>query len=430
LRQRTVISLFSGALGLDLGLERAGFRIQAAVECDRHAAQTIRINRPEIVLLEKDIRVLSTKEILEAASLDAGEVDVITGGPSCQTFSTAGQRTSLGDPRGGLFKEFLRIVREAQPRFFVLENVRGILSAAVTHRPLCRRGPGYPPLKHGEVLGSALKLILSEIECLGYRVIFDLINTADYGVPQVRQRVLFLGSRDGEQISMPEATREQSHWVTLRQALEGATDPSLEFIRLPPGWAKYVKLVPEGGNWRDLPSGLQKNALGKAFESWGGRSGFFRRLSWDKPTPALTTRPNSKATLLCHPEELRPLSVSEYARIQQFPDDWVFAGSTSRKYEMIGNAVPLGLGEAIGKRLVQLIGRRKSRFLCRTVICANEELGKRVAKPHTILNPTRMRKTANIEAARRWLRRSLYDAAAEENGPVSSKHPHSAQASP
>jgi DNA (cytosine-5)-methyltransferase 1 len=415
LRQRTVISLFSGALGLDLGLERAGFTIRGAVECDHQAAETIRRNRPRISVLEKDIRLLSTKEILQASGLEVGEASVITAGPSCQTFSTAGQRKSLSDPRGGLFKEFLRIVREARPRFFVLENVRGILSAAVRHRPLNKRGPGYPPLEPDEILGSALKLILSEMERLGYRVIFDLINTADYGVPQVRQRVLFIGSRDGERISIPEPTHDASSWVILREALAGMNDRSPEFIRLPPGWAKYVRMVPEGGNWRDLPSNLQGAALGKAFQSWGGRNGFFRRLSWGKPTPALTTRPNSKATLLCHPEELRPLSLAEYARIQQFPPDWVFVGSTRNKYEMIGNAVPLGVGEAIGKMLVGVMRRRKSEALPPMVVCANDELAKRVAKARTILNPVRMRKTANVEAARRWLRRSLHEVRAIPN---------------
>src|SRR5438128_9050566 len=124
-REFPVISLFSGALGLDLGLERAGFRICVAVDCNRFAAETIRRNRPEIPVIDRPIEKVSTEEILKAAGLRAGEPVVITGGPSCQAFSTAGQRGSLSDPRGVMFREFLRVVREARPKFFVMENVRG-----------------------------------------------------------------------------------------------------------------------------------------------------------------------------------------------------------------------------------------------------------------------------------------------------------------
>jgi DNA (cytosine-5)-methyltransferase 1 len=402
-----LISLFSGALGLDLGLESAGFEIRAAVESDEQAASTIRKNRPDIAVLQKDIRTLSAKDILKAAGLQKTDVAVITGGPSCQSFSTAGQRRSLADPRGGLFTEFLRIVRDLRPRFFVLENVRGILSAAVKHRPLAKRGPGHPPLVPDEVLGSALKVILSEIDGLGYRVIFDLINTASYGVPQTRQRVIFIGSRDGENIAIPRTTHAEERWTTLRDALAGLTEKKPEFIRLPPRWAKYIKLVPAGGNWRNLPSRMRRHALGAAHKSWGGRSGFFRRLSWDKPAPALTTRPNSKATLLCHPTRLRPLSVGEYARLQQFPENWKFSGTASQKYKMIGNAVPPAVGKAIGKMLVRVIEHPQLIRLSAGIICLNKELVQQAGKPRTILNPPRMRRTRDLEATRRWLRKSI-----------------------
>jgi DNA (cytosine-5)-methyltransferase 1 len=144
-RGRAVISLFSGGLGLDLGLEAAGFEVRVAVECNRFAAATVRNNRPDIALIPKKLEDVTTGEILGAAGLSPGEPVVVTGGPCCQSFSTAGQRGSVSDPRGMMFRQFLRVVREARPRFFVMENVRGILSAAVRHRPLKERGPGHPP---------------------------------------------------------------------------------------------------------------------------------------------------------------------------------------------------------------------------------------------------------------------------------------------
>ncbi len=407
-----VISLFSGALGLDLGLERAGFQIRVAVECNKFAAETIRKNRPDIVVLEKDIREVTTKEVLDAAGLKPGEPAVVTGGPSCATFSTVGQRGSLADPRGGLFREFVRVVREAKPRFFVMENVRGILSAAVKHRPLAKRGPGYPPLESEERLGSALKVILGALGRLDYRVVYNLLNTADYGVPQLRQRVVFIGSRHGEDVRLPEPTHGSDEWVTLETALEGLDEADPEYTTLPKGKAKFLKLVPAGGNWRDLPPKLQKAALGRAYDSWGGRNGFCRRLAWDRPSPALTTRPDSKATVLCHPDELRPLSVREYARIQQFPEHWQFAGGVPQKYKMIGNAVPLGLGKAVGDVLAAVMRKRSKTVLERKLVCVDEGLAARIAqRREVILNPPRMRCHQSLAAARRWSARSRTPAA-------------------
>jgi DNA (cytosine-5)-methyltransferase 1 len=406
--KKAIVSLFSGALGLDVGLEKAGFKIKVAVECNRFAAETIKLNRPDIRVLQRDIRQLSTNEILSAAGLKVGEPTILTGGPSCQTFSTAGSRKSLTDPRGGLFREFVRVVREAQPRFFVMENVRGILSAAVKHRPLAKRGPGYPALEPGELLGSALQVILEELRGLGYRTVFGILNAADFGVPQRRERVVFIGSRDGEDVRLPRPTHGREEWVTLQEAVKGLVDPDPETTTIPSGKAVFLKHVPPGGNWRDLPVPLQKKALGRAYISWGGRSGFCRRLAWEKPTPALTTRPDSKATMLCHPTELRPLSVREYARVQQFPDDWKFAGGTPQKYIMIGNAVPIGLGHAVGQALAERLRRVTNKKLQPGVVCASAELEERIKnRRRIILNPARMRRYKSLEAAQRWIKRSL-----------------------
>ena len=407
-----VISLFSGALGLDLGLERAGFQVRVAVEPNRYAAATIRRNRPDTPVMEKKIEDVTTEEILETAGLEPGEPALVSGGPSCQTFSTAGRRGSLGDPRGVMFREFLRVIREAQPRFFVMENVRGVLSAAIKHRPLDQRGPGFPPLEPDEEMGSAFNTILRELKGTDYYTVFDLVNAADFGVPQSRERILFIGSRDGEPVKAPRPTHakepgeDRERWLTLSEGLEGLEEPDPVFVNLTPSSRRFLEMVPEGGNWRSLPEDLWPEALGKANDSWGGRSGFLRRLSWGKTSPALTTRPNSKATMLCHPTELRPLSVGEYAKLQQYPDGWEFDGGPAQQYLQLGNAVPLGLGEAAGRsmRAAMDLGQPGTRPLG-AVTCSNRDLLERLAKrPRTILNPVRMRKVKELAAAKEWLR--------------------------
>lgn len=405
---RSVISLFSGALGLDLGLEAAGFDVRVAVERNRFACETIRANRPDLPLIDRSIEDVHTTEILEAGRLEVGEPTLLTAGPCCQAFSTAGQRASLEDPRGVLFRHFLRVVREARPRFFVMENVRGILSAAIRHRPLKKRGPGFPPLQPDEELGSAFSLILRDLESLGYYVVFGLLNAADYGVPQTRERVVFIGSRDLELVKIPSPTHREAggrgfeQWVTLRDALAGLRSYQSDYTPLSPRNLRYLERIPAGGNWRSLPKTMQERALGGAYRSWGGRTGFLRRLSWHRPSPSLPTRPDSRATMLCHPRANRPLSVKEYARLQQFPDDWQFSGGLPQQYKQIGNAVPVGLGVAVGVALRETM-RSRARADRAGVRCADPALLERMARrPKTILNPPRMRRVKRSEAVTEW----------------------------
>lgn len=411
---RTTVSLFSGAFGLDLGLELEGFVCRVAVDCDQAAVDTVRANRPGLRVRKTRIEHVSTAELLAEAGLRPGRVGVVVGGPSCKPFSTAGKRESVSrEGEGGLFGEFVRVVQEARPRFFVMENVRGVLSAALRHRPLSRRGPGHPPLEPDEILGSALDWMLSELSGLGYSVVFSLLNAADYGVPQRRHRVLFVGSRDGECIEFPKPSHSPiggdglSPWVTLREALGGLVDPRPEYISYPESKARFLELVPPGGNWRDLPEELQRQALGRAYDSWGGRAGFCRRLAWDEAPPALTSRPDSKATLRCHPDEVRPLSVAEYKRLAQFPDDWRFCGRGLRAYyRQIGNAVPVGLGRIAGAALNSAL-RSRRRVPPGEVVCADPALAERLAaRPPTVLDPPRMRRDPDAEAAKAWLRAS------------------------
>ena len=404
-------------MGLDLGLEDAGFKTAVTVETNTWAVATIESNRPRLPVIPRKIETVTSKELLTKGSLRAGEVCVVSGGPCCQSFSTAGKRGSLADSRGGLFRDFTRIVAETRPRFFVMENVKGILSAAVKHRTLNERGPGNPPLEPDEELGSALRVILKELGELGYYVIFGLLNCADYGVPQSRRRVIFIGSRDGEEIYLPKPTHRENptngepRWVTLREAIGDLKGPNPVEINFSDRDQKLLKMVKAGQNWSDLPPEFQEEALGAAFKSWGGRSGFCRRLRWDKPAPTLTTSPVGRATTLCHPTRLRPLTTREYAVLQQFPPNWKFEGSATQKYIQIGNAVPTGLGLAIGTMLRDVMKRTARKGLSAEatnrkglVVCADPVLARSIKKqPRTQLHPPRLLKSSDPAKIREWL---------------------------
>ena len=372
----TAVSLFSGAMGLDIGLEKTGrFKILACVESDENCLKTIQLNRDKENLTSKepilfgDIKKITPRELLDEIGFKAGEIDLITGGPPCQSFSTAGKRGTVQDARGTLIWDYYRFVKEIRPRFFLMENVRGLLSAAIRHRPIAKRGPGYPPLNEVEKPGSVVKLLLSDFEKKGYRVDVFEVNAVNYGAPQLRERVLFIGNNYNLSMSFPEPThvsREEYEnckpqeepypgrksllpFRTLGDAIRGIKDDNPIIMDFSPRKKKYLSLVPPGGNWRALPEDLQRESMGKAFYAKGGRSGWWRRLSYDLPCPCLVTMPNHAGTSLCHPEEVRALSVREYARIQEFPDTWEFVGRPIDIYRQIGNAVPVRLGIVAGE---------------------------------------------------------------------------------
>jgi DNA (cytosine-5)-methyltransferase 1 len=273
---RSSISLFSGALGLDLGLEAAGFSLHLALEKDHAAVETIRLNRKRLPVMDRSITEVSSQEILAASGLKQEELALISAGPCCQSFSTAGKRHSVKDPRGNLFFNFRDVVRDLRPRFFVMENVKGMLSAAVHHRPLDERGAGFPLLTRDEQLGSGLDLIRDELSKLGYYVIFGLLNAANFGVPQKRWRVFFIGSRDGEDLHLPEETHcapdlcDQTGlpaWETLKAALDGVK--SKKWCEFTEDRRSLLSQLKTGQNWRDLPERLHRRALGAALDSWG-----------------------------------------------------------------------------------------------------------------------------------------------------------------
>ena len=337
------ISLFSGAMGLDIGLEKAGIDIKLCQDFDESCYKTMLINGKNA--MTGDIREISSDTILEASGIKKGEVFLICGGPPCQPFSTAGRRLGINDPRGSLFMDYVRMVNEIRPRFFVFENVKGLISIAVD--------------KGGEP-GEVLNIILAEFAKIGYKTVHAVVAAVYYGVPQFRERLIIIGSRDSEDIFLPAPTHFQRHqlkemrWRTLGETIKDLENNPGPFTHFSEDRLKYLRMVPEGGNWRDLPKDIQPIAMGGAWESGGGKVGFYRRLDYSQPSPTVVTSPVQKATMMCHPVKDRPLSVKEYARIQQFPDDWKIEGTISNQYKQIGNAVPVGLAEAVGRAIISV----------------------------------------------------------------------------
>lgn len=347
------VSLFSGALGLDIGIEKAGVEARVCVDNDKYCCETIRLNRPKMPVLQSKIEDLTTEEILAVAGLKKDEVFLVHGGPPCQAFSTAGSRKSLQDTRGNCVLEFIKKVSEIRPQYFIMENVRGLLSAAVSPVEKGRRVTSFE-----EQPGSALQYVLGLFNAAGYTVSFALFDSANYGVPQKRERMIFFGNKSLDRIPLPQPTHSKDgeltgkKWVSIREVFQNFNGEKHEFVTFSENRKRYYKLLKAGQNWRDLPEDIQEEAMGPSYHLGGGKTGFYRRLAWDAPSPTLVTRPNMPATDLCHPTKLRPLSVQEYKVIQQFPSGWKFAGNILEQYKQIGNAVPVGLGYVAGKTVL------------------------------------------------------------------------------
>ena len=355
------LSFFSGAMGLDLGVEKAGFDIRLACEVDKFCRQTIALNKPNAALLT-DINEYSGADVRKAAGLSGGDdIDLIMGGPPCQAFSTAGKRQGFNDGRGNVFLKYLDLCLELRPKYFVIENVRGLLSCPMDHRPHDKRGSEYPDLKEDELKGGALNFIINRLENSGYGFSFNLYNSANFGTPQIRERVIIVCSRDGKKppFLIPTHSEDGSFglpkWKTFKSCVKNISKHN--HLNFPEKRLKYYRLLKPGENWKNLPVELQKEAMGKSFYSGGGKTGFLRRLAWDKPSPTLVTHPAMPATDLAHPTEDRPLSVEEYKRIQEFPDSWELAGPLIQQYKQVGNAVPLGVGFAVGNLILNLINK-------------------------------------------------------------------------
>lgn len=360
------LSFFSGAMGLDIGLEKAGIHLLLACECDKTCRRTIAANRPDIGLIG-DIWKYNASQIREYAGLSPkDEIDVMVGGPPCQAFSTAGARRGFNDERGNALLRYVSLILEMRPRFAVIENVRGLLSAPMTHTPHSERGTNWIP-EPEERAGGALMHVLGVLRAGGYGVSFNLYNSANFGVPQSRERVIILCARDGKKLPhlVPTHSKDGSFglpkWRTLRDALDGLDPKAGDHEEFPEDRLRFYRMLGPGQYWKHLPKELHREALGGSLDAGGGKTGFLRRLDWDKPSCTLVTSPTMPATDICHPVENRPLSVQEYARIQQFPDDWIFCGSIADKYKQIGNAVPVGLGEAVGRAILSHIQGKDER---------------------------------------------------------------------
>jgi len=329
-----VLELFAGAGGLAIGLEKAGLKCVALNEIDKWACQTLRNNRPNWEVLEGDVKSFSFYKY-------KNNIDIVTGGFPCQSFSYAGKRLGLKDARGTLFYEFARVVKEVNPPICIGENVKGLLS-------------------HDE--GRTLKGMISILDEIGYRVApIKVLKAINFRVPQKRERLILVGIRKDINIEY-NYPKPYKHVYNLSDALKKGVlynndVPVSKGSEYPPHKKEILDLVPPKGYWRDLPIDIQKEYMGKSFYLGGGKTGMARRIGWDEPSLTLTCSPAQKQTERCHPDETRPFTVREYARIQTFPDDWEFAGSISQQYKQIGNAVPCNLGQEIGYSIIDFLNK-------------------------------------------------------------------------
>ena len=366
--KRKYVSLFSGAMGLDIGLERAGFECVVCNEIDPLAVETIRLNKPDLPVIPSSVEGVTAESLSEAAGFDVRGIDLLAGGPPCQAFSVFGQRRGLHDGRGRLIFQFQRLVKEVRPKVFLMENVRGLHSM-----PLVPKGDS-PELEdvrpEHQRAGSLLRELVRLFEETGYRVDCYLVNSVNYGAPQIRERLICIGNLYDQDTNFPDpqfSNRPSDglpSFRTLGDAIgNGFVDPDPSMMNFSPRKLKYLSMVPAGGNWRSLPIETQKESMGKSWYLKGGRSAYWRKLSFDFPSPTVVTMPNHAGTSMCHPTELRALTVGEMAAVQEFPDEWKFSGSPTDKCRQIGNAVPPRLGQVAGHALIALLEKAGSKII-------------------------------------------------------------------
>ena len=322
----TTIELFAGAGGLALGIEKAGFETLGLIEFDKDAAESLKTNRPNWRVIHDDIANISCMDLEEYFGIKKGELDLLSGGAPCQAFSYAGKRLGLEDARGTLFYHYAIFLQKLQPKIFLFENVKGLL----THDK-----------------GRTYATITDIFEQAGYTIQKKVLNAWDYGVPQKRERLITIGIRNDlvEKTSFT-FPKEQEYKPVLRDILldcpEGPGVPYGENKR------KIFELVPPGGYWRDIDPEIAKAYMKSCWNMGGGRTGILRRMSLDEPSLTVLTSPSQKQTERCHPLEARPFTVRENARCQTFPDEWQFCGSVQSQYKQVGNAVPVNLAYEIG----------------------------------------------------------------------------------
>jgi DNA (cytosine-5-)-methyltransferase len=319
--QLKAIELFAGAGGLALGIEKAGFNTIGLIEIDKNACNTLKFNRPNWNVINENIANISSRNLEDFFSIKKGELDLLSGGAPCQAFSYAGKRLGLEDTRGTLFYHYALFLKQLQPKIFLFENVKGLLS-------------------HDK--GKTHETIINVFKEEGYTIYEKVLNAWDYGVAQKRERLIIVGIRNdllnklNFLFPIP-----HNYKPILRDVLLDC--PESKGIAYSEYKKKIFEMVPPGGYWKDIPKDIAKEYMKSCWNMEGGRTGILRRLSLNEPSLTILTSPSQKQTDRCHPIEARPFTIRENARCQSFPDEWIFSGSVTDQYRQVGNAVPVNL---------------------------------------------------------------------------------------
>lgn len=333
MRKYTSIELFAGAGGLALGLENAGFEHLGLIEFDKSAAKTLKTNRSNWNVLCEDVSQVAERDLEKEFNIKKGELDLLSGGAPCQSFSYAGKRLGLEDVRGTMFYHYAKFLHKLQPKMFLFENVKGLLS-------------------HDH--GQTYQTILNIFEDQGYDTVHQVLNAWNYSCPQKRERLITIGIRrdlrDRIKFSFP---KEHEEKLLMKDVKLDQNPDKSECARYSEYKERIFALVPPGGYWKDIEPEIAKEYMKTCWYMGGGRTGILRRIGLNEPALAVLTNPGMKQTDRCHPLEVRPFSYRENARIQTFPDSWSFEGTLSEKYKQVGNAVPVNLAKAIGEELIR-----------------------------------------------------------------------------
>ncbi len=309
------IELFAGAGGMALGLEMAGFKTIGLVENNKFASQTLKKNKPNWNVINENIEKISELDLEKYFALKKGELDLLSGGAPCQSFSYAGKKLGLEDTRGTLFYHYARFLKKLQPKMFLFEN---------------------------EV----------------YFIYKKILNANNFGVAQKRERLFIVGIRKdlfkkGYKFNFP---KKHKYKPVLKDILLNC--PLSQGASYSEKKKKIFELVPPGGNWKNIPVSIAKEYMKGTWDSKGGHTTTLRRMSFDEPMFTVMTSPSQKLTERCHPVETRPFTIRENARCQSFPDEWLFIGSIAEQYKQIGNAVPVLLAYEIGKEIKKTLKKQ------------------------------------------------------------------------
>jgi len=329
------IELFAGAGGLALGLEQAGFEHIGLIEWDKAAAATLRKNRKRWNVLCEDVEQTASRNLEREFGIQKYELDLLSGGAPCQSFSYAGKKLGLQDIRGTMFYHYAAFLHQLQPKMFLFENVRGLLSH-----------------DKGRTFGTILDIFSQE----GYAVQYQVLNAWDFGVPQKRERLITIGIRKDLSGTCYFVFPKKHDYKPVIGDVKLDVNPGKDICaRYSEAKAAVFALVPPGGYWRDIDPEIAKAYMKSCWNMEGGRTGILRRMSLAEPSLTVLTSPGMKQTDRCHPLEVRPFSYRENARFQTFPEEWEFEGTLSEKYRQVGNAVPVSLAKEIGLCLKQAL---------------------------------------------------------------------------